>query len=52
MTISPTLSNNFCKTRTNGLLKAGVSILEIPAHYYIRMREDYLFCIRLNRLPG
>ena len=50
--ICPRLSNYFCTLRTNGQLKAGVSKLEMPAHFiYTYAREDYLLSDRLNRLP-
>ena len=49
----PILLEKFEYPRTNGQSKAGVSNLEIPAHYYnTYAREDYLLSDRLNLLPG
>ena len=49
----PTLLEKFEYLRTNGQLKAGISNLETPAHYYnTYAREDYLLSDRLNLLPG
>ena len=49
----PTLLEKFEYLRTNGRTRAGVSILETPALYYITCaREDYLLSDRLSLLPG
>ena len=48
------LLEKFEYPRTNGQTKAGVSNLEIPAHYiiYSYAREDYLLSDCLSLLPG
>ena len=52
-TFCPILLEKLEYPRTNGQSKAGVSNLEIPAHYYnTYAREDYLLSDRLNLLPG
>ena len=48
-TFCPILLEKLEYPRTNGQSKAGVSNLEIPAHYYnTYAREDYLLSDRLN----
>ena len=48
-TFCPILLEKLEYPRTNGQSKAGVSNLEIPAHY---CSPDYLLSDRLNLLPG
>ena len=40
----PTLLEKFEYLRTNGQLKAGISNLETPAHYYIYMYAREAIC--------
>ena len=48
-TFCPILLEKFEYPRINGQSKAGISNLEIPAHYYnTYAREDYLLSDRLN----